>query len=176
MRPGAQPNCGDPNVSGASRAGARQDFSASGVSLAQTRPIGRRDRGRLRGRTDWVNLLLTGWVGADRALHMRRLCLVGVGLLCSVAAAKAEDPTVPHSKLVRAHAVKATAASNGGALAGVNFSDPYAPPVGAQKAPTPRFPTLRTEAAAEPQGGGFSLTAGRDSPDAPFTGGLKFRF
>ena len=61
-------------------------------------------------------------------------------------------------------------------LAGVNFSDPYAPPVRAQKAAVTRFPTLPTEAPADPQGTGFSLTAGRDSPDAPFTGGLKFRF
>jgi len=109
---------------------------------------------------------------------MIRLCLVGLGLLCSAAAANAEDSTVAHSKAVRAHAIKATtvkvAASNG--LSGVNFSDPYAPPVGAQKAPVPRFPTLRSEAPANPPGGGFSLTAGRDSPDAPFTGGLKFRF
>jgi hypothetical protein len=109
---------------------------------------------------------------------MKRLCLVGVGLLCSVAAAKAEDPGVPHSKPVRAHAVKATTVkvvdSNGG-LAGVGISDPYAPPVGAQKAVAVRFPALPTEAPVEPQGG-FSLTAGRDSPDAPFTGGLKFRF
>jgi hypothetical protein len=110
---------------------------------------------------------------------MRRLCLVGLGLLYYAAAAKAEDSTIAHSKPVRAHPVKATAvkvsASNTG-LSSVGFSDPYAPPVGAQKATAPRFQTLETRAPANPQGGGFSLTAGRDSPDAPFTGGLKFRF
>ena len=110
---------------------------------------------------------------------MKRLCLVGVGLLCCAAAANAEDSTVAHSKPVRAHAIKATTAkvtaSNTG-LSSVGFSDPYAPPVGAQKATNPRFPTLQTRAPADPQGGGFSLTAGRDSPDAPFTGGFKFRF
>ena len=110
---------------------------------------------------------------------MRSLCLVGLGLLCSAAAANAEDLAVAHSKAAPAHAIKAATvkvtASNSG-ISGVNFSDPYAPPVGAQKVPVPRFPTLRTEAPANPPGGGFSLTAGRDSPDAPFTGGLKFRF
>ena len=105
---------------------------------------------------------------------MKRLCLVGLGLLCSVAATKAESPAVAHSKPVRTHAAKVVASNSG--LAAVNFSDPYAPPVGAQKAPVRRLPTPTTEEPAHPQGGGFSLTAGRDSPDAPFTGGLKFRF
>ena len=66
-------------------------------------------------------------------------------------------------------------ALNRGGLASVNFSDPYAPPVGTQKAAIARFPTVPTEVPVDPQGS-FSLTAGRDSPDAPFTGGVKFRF
>ena len=57
----------------------------------------------------------------------------------------------------------------------MNFSDPYAPPVGTQKAAIARFPTVPTEVPVDPQGS-FSLTAGRNSPDAPFTGGVKFRF
>jgi hypothetical protein len=108
---------------------------------------------------------------------MKRLCLAGLGFLCSAAAANADSSTVAHSKAAPAHATKATtvAASNSG-LGGVNFSDPYAPPIGARKAAVGRFLAPRTDAPANPQGGGFSLTAGRDSPDAPFTGGLKFRF
>jgi hypothetical protein len=111
---------------------------------------------------------------------MKRLCWVGFGFLCAVAAAKAETPSVHHSKPVGPHAVKATtvkiAASNSGGLAGVGFSDPYAPPVGAQKPTVVKFPAPPTDSPANAQGGGFSLTAGRDAPDAPFTGGLKFRF
>ena len=110
---------------------------------------------------------------------MRRLCLVGLGLLCSVAATKAESPSVAHPKPARMHEVKATTvkvgASDSNSLAAVNFSDPYAPPMGAKKAAVARFPTVSTKAPVDPQGG-FSLTAGRESPDAPFTGGLKFRF
>jgi hypothetical protein len=110
---------------------------------------------------------------------MKRLCLVGVGFLCSVAAANAESPTVAHSKPVRAHAAKATGvkviASNNG-LAGVNFSDPYAPPVGTQKAAAvTKFPAPPTDDPVEVKGG-FSLTAGRDAAGEPMTGGLKFRF
>jgi hypothetical protein len=113
-------------------------------------------------------------VAAVKALHMSRFCLVGLSVLCSVAATKAESP-----KPVRAHPVEAVtvkvAASNKGGLADVNFSDPYAPPVGTKKTAIARFPTIPTEAPVDSQGG-FSLTAGRDSPDAPFTGGVKFRF
>jgi hypothetical protein len=68
-----------------------------------------------------------------------------------------------------------TAASKSAGLDGIRFSDPYAPPVGAQKTTVARFPPVRTDSPVSPQGG-FSLTAGRDSPDAPFTGGFKFRF
>jgi hypothetical protein len=122
----------------------------------------------------WLALSHRGLAAAGRALHMNRLCLVGLGLLCSVATTKAES-----AKPARAHPVKAmtakVVASNRGGLAGVNFSNPYAPPVGTQKAAIARFPTVPTEALVDPQGG-FSLTAGRDSPDAPFTGGVKFRF
>jgi hypothetical protein len=107
---------------------------------------------------------------------MKRLCLVGVGLLCSVAAADA-DPLV-QSKLVRPHAkaaraVDSTSKSEG--LAGVAFSDPYAPPVGAGKTAQSQFPAPPTDDPVEVKGG-FSLTAGRDAAGEPMTGGLKFRF
>jgi hypothetical protein len=122
----------------------------------------------------WLALSHRGSASTGKALHMNRPCLVGLGLLCSVAATKAES-----AKPTRAHPVKAmtvkVVASNRGGLAGVNFSNPYAPPVGTQKAAIARFPTVPTETPVGPHGG-FSLTAGRDSPDAPFTGGVKFRF
>ena len=105
---------------------------------------------------------------------MKRLCLVGLGLLGAVAAAKAETPGAHHSKPVRAHAVK-VAASNSGGLAGVAFSDPYAPPVGAGKTAQSQFPAPPTDDPVEVKGG-FSLTAGRDAAGEPMTGGLKFRF
>jgi hypothetical protein len=132
-------------------------------------------RGGFRGQTPmWLIFTRRVRVAAGKAPRVSRLCLVGLGLLCSVAATKAESP-----KPVRAHPVKAmtvkVVASNKGGLAGVNFSDPYAPPVGTLKTAIARFPVVPKEATVDPQDG-FSLTAGRDSPDAPFTGGVKFRF
>ena len=115
-----------------------------------------------------------GSAAAGKAPHVNRLCLVGLGLLCSVAATKAESPQPARAHPVKTMTVKVVALNRGG-LASVNFSDPYAPPVGTQKAAIARFPAIPAEAPVDPQAG-FSLTAGRDSPDAPFTGGVKFRF
>ncbi len=109
---------------------------------------------------------------------MRRLCLVVIGLVYAVAAtAEAQTLSVARLKPARPHAAKTTGAavSKSAGLDGISFSDPYAPPVGAQKTLIARFPAIRTDPPVEPQGG-ISLTAGRDSPDAPFTGGLKLRF
>ncbi len=58
----------------------------------------------------------------------------------------------------------------------IHFSDPYAPPVGAGKKAAAQFPTAESEEPSASPQGGFSLTAGREAPDAPFTGGLKLRF
>jgi hypothetical protein len=119
-------------------------------------------------------------VGANWALHMKRLCVAVVGLICaSVGTVEAEDPSMAQSKPIHHHAGKATtvqaASSTSAGLGDIRFSDPYAPPVGAQKGTAAQFPAIQSTHPA-PQSGGFSLTAGRDSPDAPFTGGLKFRF
>jgi hypothetical protein len=122
----------------------------------------------------WLVLSHRGSAAAGKARHVNRLCLVGLGLLCSAAPTKAESPKPARAHLVKAMTVKVVASNKGG-LAGVNFSDPYAPPVGTQKAAIARFPAIPAEAPVDPQAR-FSLTAGRDSPDAPFTGEVKFRF
>jgi hypothetical protein len=111
---------------------------------------------------------------------MKRLRLTMVVLVCAVAGtASAESLSVPRAKLARPHAAKTkaleAAPSKSASLGGISFSDPYAPPVGVPKTKIAPFPAIRTDPSVDPQGG-FSLTAGRDSPDAPFTGGLKFRF
>ena len=108
---------------------------------------------------------------------MKRLCLTMVALVCAAAGtAKAESPSV---KPARPHAAKTAtveaAASKSAGLGGISFSDPYAPPVGVRKTTISQFPAIPKDAPVEPHGG-LSFTAGRDSPDAPFTGGLKFRF
>jgi hypothetical protein len=115
-----------------------------------------------------------------RTLDVKRFCLIVVGLACAVAGtAEAESPSVAQWKPARPHAAKTTtlkaAATKSGSLGDIQFSDPYAPPVGAGKTTIAQFPAIRTDPPVAPQGG-LSLTAGRDSPDAPFTGGLKFRF
>jgi hypothetical protein len=109
---------------------------------------------------------------------MTRLCLILVGLVCSATVTQAQNLPAERSKPVRLHAPKtatAQAAANSDTLTGISFSDPYAPPVGVRKTDVARFPAVRSSAPVEPKGG-FSLTAGKDSPDAPFTGGLKIRF
>ncbi len=108
---------------------------------------------------------------------MKRLCLTIVGVVCVTAGtAKAESlsakPARPH--LARTATFEAAAAKSG-SLGGISFSDPYAPPVGVRKTKIARFPTIQTDAPVEPKGG-LSLFAGRDNPDAPFTGELKFRY
>ena len=115
-----------------------------------------------------------------RTLDVKRLCLVVVGLVYAVAGtAEAESPSVAQSKPARPHAAKTTtlkaAATKSGGLGDIQFSDPYAPPVGVPKTTITRFPAIRTDPPVDPQGG-ISFAAGRDSADAPFTGGLKFRF
>jgi hypothetical protein len=115
-----------------------------------------------------------------RTLDVKRLCLIVVGLVYAVAGtAEAEGPSVAPSKPARPHAAKTTtfkaAATKSEGLGDIQFSDPYAPPVGVQKTTIARFPAIPTAPPVAPQGG-MSFTAGRDSPDAPFTGGLKFRF
>ncbi len=108
---------------------------------------------------------------------MKRLCLTMVGVVCAAAGtAEAESLSV---KPARPHAAKTATveapASKSANLDGISFSDPYAPPVGVRKMTIPQFPAITTNTPVQAQGG-LSFTAGRDAPDAPFTGGLKLRF
>ncbi len=114
---------------------------------------------------------------------MKRLC---VTILCLVSAAawtraSAEELSTGPLKPARTHIARAKPSERPSAktasLGDIHFSDPYAPPVGAHKTAAAPFMATETEAPA-PAGsqGGFSLTAGREAPDAPFTGGLKLRF
>jgi hypothetical protein len=107
-----------------------------------------------------------------------RPALSGLACLLALAQATAKElpatapsPGKPH--VVRAKAVKA--ASLKAASLGVPISDPYAPPLGSGKPKSADFLRLETSPPVEPKGG-FTLKAGRDSPDAPMTGGLMFRF
>ncbi len=122
-----------------------------------------------------VKVPLTGLRRAPiRALDMTRLCLIVVGLVYAVTGMAEE----PGRSVARSHAIKrvtrevhvSKSASNGG----ISFSDPYGPPVGAPKTVIAQFPPMRTDPTVDQ--GGLSFSAGRESPDAPFTGGIKFRF
>jgi len=112
---------------------------------------------------------------------MKRLCLSIVCLAGAVVWTQASGQTVPASQAKSTrHAAKLKtvepADSKTASLGEIQFSNPYAPPVGVHKTAVTPFPVKQTEEPADPQGGGMSFTAGRDAPDAPFTGGLKFRF
>ena len=97
------------------------------------------------------------------------------GLACLLAAtqASAQDfsiaPQSPAKHLTRAKSAKPSASRTAGFR--VSLSEPYGSPKGADAGFPPAEPTVPLE----PRGG-FSLTAGRDSPDAPMRGGLMFRF
>jgi hypothetical protein len=89
-------------------------------------------------------------------------------------AAEAENLSVPRTHVAKRSTAEAAVAKNAG-IGGVRFSDPSMSPGHDWKAMSEQFSPTRASVPASPQGG-FSLTAGRDSPDAPFTGGLKLRF
>jgi hypothetical protein len=111
---------------------------------------------------------------------MKRVRSAVVGLACVFAwtlvwAQEASSPqlSAPKPHAAKTKPVKSAAAKTAGL--GIQFSDPYGPPAGAGIAKSGDFPTQQRAPAVEPQGG-LSLGIGRDSPDGPFTGGLKFRF
>ncbi len=79
------------------------------------------------------------------------------------------SPVKPH-----AHSGK-TSSPKTASLGDIPFSDPYAPPVGPARTKRAGLPQPEKAVPADPQGG-FSFRAGRNSPDAPMTGGLVFRF
>jgi hypothetical protein len=109
------------------------------------------------------------------------------GLVCLLAVTQAsaqEAASVPENP-VKPHRMKAKVAKpdawRAASLGDIPFSDPYAPPVGSGKrigsgkAKGTEFLAPVRALPSEPQGG-FTIRAGRDSPDAPMTGGLMFRF
>ena len=107
------------------------------------------------------------------------LTLAGLACLVASAQAGAQDLSPVPPNLAKAHVAKAkpvkAAAFKAARFGDVSFSDPYAPPVGSGQLKSAEFPAPERARPPVPEGG-FSLKAGRDSPDAPFTGGLKFRF
>ena len=108
-----------------------------------------------------------------------RFTVVGVAfaVVCTQALAGEASSTRPDP--IRPHIAKTKivkhAASKSASLSEVTFSDPYGPPVGVGKVKGGQFPAPQREEPVSPEGG-FSFTAGRDAPDAPFTGGIKLRF
>ncbi len=105
--------------------------------------------------------------------------LAGLACIIAVTHAWAQEPSSvppnsgkPHA--ARAKAVK-SAAMNAASFGDISFSDPYAPPVGSRRLKSSEFPEPERASPVYPQGG-FSLSAGRDFPNGPMTGGLKFRF
>jgi hypothetical protein len=99
-----------------------------------------------------------------------RLYLSVFLFVCTVGVADAQTLSVQPKP-----AVKVATVAGSGALSGIKFSDPYAPPVGTRKAAIVRFPARLRDEPVQPQGG-VSITAGRDAPDEPMTGGLKLSF
>ncbi|MGO9420345.1 hypothetical protein [Roseiarcus sp.] len=103
----------------------------------------------------------------------------GLACLFALTQASAEEVSVVPQNSVQPHRTKAKIvkpdASKAASPGHIAFSNPYAPPVGAGKLKSTDFTLPERPLPADPQGG-FSITAGRESPDAPMTGGLKFRF
>src|SRR5271165_3622811 len=101
-----------------------------------------------------------------------------IGLLALTQASAEEAVSVPQN-FAKQHRTRVKivrpAASKAEGLGDISFSNPYAPPVGSGKVQSAGFQLPERAAPTDPKGG-FSLTAGRDSPDAPMEGGLKFRF
>jgi hypothetical protein len=84
---------------------------------------------------------------------VNRLCLIVVGVVCTVAVADAQNLSI-QSKPARAHAKVATVASSAsrsGSLDGIKFSNPYAPPVGSGKTAIAPFPAMLTDDPVEPK-------------------------
>jgi hypothetical protein len=106
---------------------------------------------------------------------MKALCVCVIGVVYAVAGtAAAETVTGPRPHPAKKPTVEAGVPKAAG-VTGIGLSDAYGSPVPAAKTMIARFSAIRPKPPVDPQGG-FSLSVGRDSPDAPFTGGLKFRF
>jgi len=105
---------------------------------------------------------------------MTRLGLIVFGLAAVTATqafAQSKIARMPHVARVAAGETVVPRSEDSLALNNA-FSDPYAKGL---KGGAGQFPPIRSHPPVEPQGG-FSIRAGRDNPDEPMTGGLKFRF
>ena len=103
---------------------------------------------------------------------MKALFLTVVGLVFLVAGtAGAESLSAARPHAAKRPTIDAKSASS----ANMRLSALYGTPASLRKAAIAQFAPVRTDPPVEPQGG-FSFTAGREAPDAPFTGGLKLRF
>jgi len=94
----------------------------------------------------------------------QRPALAGFACLLALAQASANELTVVGQTPAKAHATRAKAVK--------------ATPVRAASLGVPKsddFLRLATSPPVEPKGG-FTIKAGRDSPNEPMTGGLMFRF
>jgi hypothetical protein len=110
---------------------------------------------------------------------MRLPTYTGLACLLALTQASAQEVSIVERSSVKPHESKAhsvkSAAAKTASLGDIQFSDPYAPPVGPSKGKRVGLPAPERSVPTDPQGG-FSIRAGRDSPDAPMTGGLVFRF
>ena len=109
---------------------------------------------------------------------MRRWPTVaGLVWLFALTQASAEEALSPPQDAVQQHRakVKIVRPVSPKAAGHAVVSGPYASLIGAGKAKGSEFFLPERTIPVEPQGG-FSLTAGRSSPDAPMRGGLMFRF
>jgi hypothetical protein len=115
---------------------------------------------------------------------MRSPTVAGLAWLLALAQASAQEVSSVARSAPKPHEAKAagskplsskTASLGDMSLGDIRFSNPYAPPVGAPRVKNVGLPEPERHVPTDPQGG-FTIKAGRDSPDAPMTGGLMFRF
>ena len=95
---------------------------------------------------------------------MQRPALAGFACFLALAQASAEELSVVGQTPAKTHAIRAKT---------VKPTPVRAASLGVPKSAD--FLRLATSPPVEPKGG-FTIKAGRDSPDAPMTGGLMFRF
>ncbi len=111
---------------------------------------------------------------------MNRLCLM-IACLSAVAWAQASAETLSSgpSKAPRPHAAKAKHMAAVSTAAGLNneirFSDPYAPPEGTTIIKKSGLPGYSYPVPKDPQGGGLSISMGKDS-GGHTNGGLSWGF
>jgi hypothetical protein len=111
---------------------------------------------------------------------MNRLCLT-IACLSAVAWTQASAETLSSgpSKAPRPHAAKAKHLASVSAVTSLNneirFSDPYAPPEGTTIVKKSGLPGYSYPVPKDPQGGGLSITMGKDG-GGHTNGGLSWGF